>query len=70
MNTFFSAFFDEMTKIAKIKCKLSGEETVDPDNASRTLAYATSRPARGPHPALNFEAESDKIASIFASMFR
>lgn len=65
-----SSFFDEMLKIANTKYKLSGEETVDPDNASRTLAYATSRPARGPHPALNLESESDKMASIFMRMFR
>ena len=62
---------DRISRMLKIaKNKLSAEETVDADNASRTLAYATSRPARGPHPALNFEAESDKMASIFIRMFR
>ena len=42
MNDLLPSFFDELDKIAKAKSKISsGEETVDADNASRTLTQAT-----------------------------
>lgn len=57
MNTLLPSFCDELMKISQEKSKLSGETTLDPDNATRTLAGAVnSQPkARGPHPALNLE---------------
>lgn len=62
MNELWPSFVDEFKKIAKTKFKLSGEETVDADNASRTLEQTTQTPPRGPHPALNLEAGLDKTA--------
>ena len=52
----YSAFSSEMQKIAKskLKKKLSGETTLDPDNFSRQLEDATKTTPRGPHPALNY----------------
>lgn len=43
MNDLLPSFYDELEKISKskTKLKLSGEETVDTDNASRTLEAAT-----------------------------
>lgn len=57
-RTTVSAFCDELRKIAadkKKRRKISGEITVDQDNAMSTLESAQARPSRGPHPALNYE---------------
>lgn len=43
MNDLLPSFFDELEKISKAKLKVSGEETVDADNASRTLDLATKK---------------------------
>lgn len=56
MNELLPSFADELKKIAsRRRRKFSGLVTTDADQAQRALEQTQKNPARGPHPALNYQ---------------